>query len=440
MKKLKEYFNKNFLSLISVILIVFVFFLFIGLPLREAGGQNTIQKIYFADDITDAHQKIINKYNEINAGRIEVIPIDLPFNKFTTNERKELLTRAFRSKSDKIDVFSVDYIWVPRFAKWAEPISENFETAHKNRILKYALNSCYFNGQLVAVPLKIDVGTMYFRKDLIEHLPNYKAIEKQILESITWDELIKLQRKINIKKDSYFIYPADDYEGLVCNFFEMILNQDRTFFERGELLFNSKEPRIALNLLRNLIHKYKISPPEIKNYNEMLSCQHYVKNDGLFIRYWPEFLIDYNKHFFDPKKEPEFIRAPLPHFKGTKNASVFGGWNLMVSKFSNNKKASMDFIKYLISEEAQNIFLEGDVPPVLNTFYNNTEKYIKNKFLNFYKKLFDSGVYRPSWVEYTRISDIVAYNANKAISGEMTVDEALTNIDEMIKKQKVIIR
>jgi multiple sugar transport system substrate-binding protein len=31
-----------------------------------------------------------------------------PFQKFSTNERKELLTRSLRSKSDRIDIFSVD--------------------------------------------------------------------------------------------------------------------------------------------------------------------------------------------------------------------------------------------------------------------------------------------------------------------------------------------
>jgi multiple sugar transport system substrate-binding protein len=33
-------------------------------------------------------------FNSRNKGRIEVVPVNLPFEKFTTNERKELLARS----------------------------------------------------------------------------------------------------------------------------------------------------------------------------------------------------------------------------------------------------------------------------------------------------------------------------------------------------------
>ncbi len=57
-------------------------------------------------------------------GKIKVEAINLPFIKFSTNERKELLTRSLRSKSDKLDVFTIDLIWSSRFAKWAEPLDK----------------------------------------------------------------------------------------------------------------------------------------------------------------------------------------------------------------------------------------------------------------------------------------------------------------------------
>jgi hypothetical protein len=41
-------------------------------------------------------------------------------------ERKQLLTRALRSKSTCLDIFAVDLGRVPRFVKWAEPLAKYF--------------------------------------------------------------------------------------------------------------------------------------------------------------------------------------------------------------------------------------------------------------------------------------------------------------------------
>lgn len=89
---------------------------------KTAPATNIPARIYFADNISIAHEALIKRFNETYRGEIEVIPVNLPFSKFSTNERKELLARSLRSKSDLIDVFAVDLIWVPRFAKWCEPL------------------------------------------------------------------------------------------------------------------------------------------------------------------------------------------------------------------------------------------------------------------------------------------------------------------------------
>lgn len=436
---MKENLIKNSLSILLVVLLVMVFFLFIGIPLTDnVGNFDNVKKIYYADDITVSHQKIIDEFNELYKGRIEVIPIDLPYDKFTTNERKELLARSFRSKSDRIDLFAVDIIWVPRFAKWAEPISSDVEEKVKDCALDYALKPCYYHEKLVAVPVKIDIGTMYYRKDL---LSTYPQMAQKLNNSLTWKELINLKHNISKGKSQLYTFQGNNYEGLICSFFEMILNQDRNYFKKENVLFNTKEARRALKMLVDLVNQHKISPKEVVTFNESRSAQHFVENDGYFLRHWPEFLIDYNRYYPENKKNLEFVRAPLPHFEGTENASVFGGWNLMISKFSNNKDAAKKFLQYLISEEAQKLFLEvGDAPPILKIFYENPESYSKHEFLKFYKNLFKSGVHRPAWIEYTRISDLIAFYVKQAIENKISVEDALLSIDETIEKENIVIR
>src|SRR5512140_3173445 len=100
----------------SAIALVYVLLMRTGAGLSNDRQEPT--RVYFADNISKAHRVIIAEFNKRHAGSIEVVPVDLPFDKFSTNERKELLARSLRSKSDKIDIFAVDLIWVPRFARW----------------------------------------------------------------------------------------------------------------------------------------------------------------------------------------------------------------------------------------------------------------------------------------------------------------------------------
>ena len=105
------------IGFLVVVIIALVFFWFTPADINLK-SDNHITEIYFADNISIAHQALIDRFNLEYKNKIKVIPINLPFTKFSTNERNELLARTLRSNSSRIDVFSVDLIWVPRFAIW----------------------------------------------------------------------------------------------------------------------------------------------------------------------------------------------------------------------------------------------------------------------------------------------------------------------------------
>ncbi len=396
--------------------------------------------IYYADNITETHLKVIENFNKEYLNRYKVIPINLPFEKFSTNERKELLARSFRSKSDRIDVFAVDYIWVYRFAKWAEPLGKYFSTIQRNDLIKYAMESCYVNGDLMAMPLKIDLGVMYYRKDILQQINGFENLEEKLQNSITWKDFIKLNKEIPTENNPFYIFPADDYEGLVCSYIESILNQDRNFFDGDTIDLEAEEARRALNLLVDLVNTYETTPAKVTAFKEFTSHEYFIENNGFFLRSWPTFIYDYNFYFSDEGEKKDFGIAPLPHFEGTKPAAIFGGWNLMISKYSKNKNAAAVFIDYMLREENQKLFFdEGGSLPVVKSIYENPNSVADYDLLKFYEKQFAYGVYRPFLKDYTRISDIISYYVNKAIKSEITVEEALAEANKLINSDKVII-
>jgi len=155
----------------------------------------SVTKIYYADNISKAHQRVIDSFNKKYFGQIEVKAINLPFEKFSTNERKELLARYLRNKSDRIDLFAVDLIWVPRFAKWCIPLDRYFSKKQQEEFIKPALSSCYYDDSLMALPLYIDVALMFYRSDELKKLPNYTKIKEKLNSSITWEEFIELHKQ-----------------------------------------------------------------------------------------------------------------------------------------------------------------------------------------------------------------------------------------------------
>lgn len=404
-------------------------------------GKSTATEIYFVDNISQAHQMLIEQFNEEYKGRIKVIPVDLPFTKFSTNERKELLTRSLRSKNDRIDVFSVDLIWVPRFARWSEPLSIYFSEDELSNMIKYSLQSCYFRNQLVAVPFYIDIGVMYYRTDVLKLFPHYQQIEQKLKHSITWEELIEL-KKSNPQIDNYlYSYPAKNFEGLVCSFMEGVLSQNQSLFKGDSIKLNTPEARKTLSLLVDLIHKYKMTPPAVTRFDEVQNYNYAMRNDILLFRGWPGFSRNFDVAPEDQEKLKMVETAALPHFKNHEAASVFGGWNFMVSKFSTKKFAAVKFIKFAENRENQELlFKHAGYLPANNKVYADSLFLQANPDLTYYRELLDQGIHRPYRIEYTKISDVISYYTRMAIKEEITVSEALDQATHLINSEKVLIR
>ena len=434
-------FSKIFYVIISTILVtifMLIIYVFPTYNLNERIGGKTV-KIYFADNISPAHKKVIDLFNKKYKGHIEVIPIDLPFDKFSTNDRKELLTRYFRSKSDRIDVFSVDQIWVPRFTRWAIPLNNYISKDERNLILKYPLKSCYYNDTLYAIPLYLDIALMYYRKDLIGKLKDSKQIEKRLSESITWEELMSLQK--NFKNNPLFTFQADDFEGLMCIYTEILANMNGELMEGDSLLLKSPKAQKALQFLSDLVNKFNVSPKDVVRFKEDDSYRYYLKNNGIFLRGWTGLFknnVVGNNYLY---LKNDIAEVPTPHLQGSKPVSVFGGWNLMISKFSTKVPESITFIKFLMSEEAQKILFDvGGYVPINNKIYSDSLFLKKDPNLVFDMHLVKNGIYRPFSVKYTNVSDIVSYYLNLCIKGKLTPHDALYQADKELNSKSILLK
>lgn len=443
MSKILKYINKSSLWFITIVISIVSIIIFIYLPFQiSLFPENPIRKLYYIDNISDAHLTIIKKFNEKYKNEIEVVPVNLPFYHFTTNDRKEILTRSLRSRSDGIDIFAVDLIWISRFAKWGYPMNNRFDEKTLNKINETALKACYHYNSLVAFPLFLDLGVLYYRKDLIKNLPDGEEIEQKIQNSLTWGEFISLGKRFQASPNPYYVFTGSNFEGLMCCFHEMLSNEEsENIFNKDNINVNVEPAKRALNMLVDFIHTYKFSPFKVTSFDEYNSYIYANTNNAVFLRGWIGYHKQYRSFLKDSSASLNMEIAPLPHFRGNSTSSVFGGWSLMISKFSNRKEEALKFINFMFEKENQKILYEvGGYLPINLEVYNDSIYLNKHKELAQIQKLLSWGKHRPVLDNYTRLSEIMSRYIHKALQKDITVEEALNSATLQIKNEKVVIK
>jgi ABC-type glycerol-3-phosphate transport system substrate-binding protein len=191
----------------------------------------------------------------------------------------------------------------------------------------------------------------------------------------------------------------------------------------------------------DLVNKRHLSPKSVTDFDEQRSYAFTLEEDGVFLRGWPGFVEQFRRTYRDPSKLNNIGQAALPHFKGKDPVSVFGGWNLMISKYSLNKPAALEFVRFLQTEEIQKLLFEvGGFIPVKNSVYGDTTYLRQRVDLAYYRKLLDHGFHRPALEEYTKMSDIISHYVRLAIKEEMTVSEALEQASRIIQSNEILIK
>jgi len=429
--------------LITVIisLITIIFFLYSPFQ-KNIFTENAVRKLYYVDNISSAHMKIIQRFNQQYENMIEVVPVDLPFKNFTTNDRKEILTRSLRSRSEGIDIFAVDLIWIPRFAKWGYTMDKRFNDTILSHVNSMALKACSQNNSLVAFPMFLDMGVLYYRKDLIRKLSHGNIIEQKILNSLTWDDFISLSKQFELSKNPYYIFTGGDFEGMQCCFHEMLSNEESdNIFNKTPINLNTPPTIRALQQLVDFIYRYKISPYEVTEFDEYSSYLYANEHNAVFLRGWLGYHKQYKSFLADTSNASNMEIAPLPHFQGNNTSSVFGGWSLMISKFSNRKEEAIKFINFMFQKENQQLLYdEGGFLPINVEVYQDSIYLSKHNELSKIQNLLLWAKHRPSLKNYTRLSEIMSRYFHKALKNEISVREALNSATAQINNEKALVK
>jgi len=419
------------------ILLVILFIILI-LPNFNCSKKQPVLTIWIggAPQEVEYWEKLIGEYEKSAGEEVNVVvqPTD-------SDQRRQGLVISLQAKQPDPDVFMMDVVWIGQFVKsnWIEPLDSyikksNFDTsAFFSKVLNLV---DMYDGKLYALPVNVDGGLLYYRKDLLGKY-NYTAPPGTWQQLVEFSENIQANERISNPNFTGFVWQGAQYEGLVCTFEEFISSNRGGIMNGNTIDLNTPQNETALQFMQDLIYTYKVSPPN--TYTEMKEeevRQSFQRGDALFERNWP---YAWKLHEADdsPVKGKVGI-APLPHFDGGESASTLGGWHIGISKYSDKKAEAWKLIQFIESYQTQKKFaLNLGWNPGRKDIYSDSDVVKELPHLTKLKEVFEHAVSRPNLPYYTQVSEIIQRYVNSCLSANIQPAEALlkaqTEIDELKK-------
>lgn len=362
-------------------------------------------------------QGLIKDFEAKNPG----IRINIVEGPNATNLVEDLYTSSFLLGDSPYDLINMDVIWTPKFAAagWLLDISDRVSQDKLAEFSPQDIEAGRYNGKLYRLPIRSDVGVLYYRKDLLK--------EAGFQPPETTQELIKISQELQ-KQDKVnwgYLWQGRQYEGVVAMFVEVLEGFGGFWVNPDTLEVGLDKPETvqAIEFLQNTIQQ-RVSPPGVTTYQEEDTRRLFQSGQAAFLRSWPYVWSLANQP--DSPINGKIAIKPMVHQPGENPGACLGGWGLGIYKFSRHPQAAWKVIEYFTSEEAQRQFIlqEGYLPSRRDLF---TDPQIVAKYPHFPQLLevVEQAVLRPPIAQYAQASDILQRYLSAALTNRMSPQRAM---------------
>lgn len=374
-----------------------------------------------ANDQTGALDEMIESFNKVYPN-VVVNHESLPG---ASDDIKESLMTSLAAGDSSPDVFECDIIWVSQFAAagWLADVTEDIEPI-ADQYLGGPLSTVYYNDRAYAYPDYTDVGLLYYRSDIIDTPPT------------TWDELVELSNEYVGKDGIEYGYLFQMFQGepTSCNMLEFIKQNGGQDLVNGEFKLNSSNSVESLEFVEELISS-GVSPEGVLTHKPADSRAIFEEGNALFMRNWT------SAYALTQTEEGSQVVgkvgvAALPTGpNGSSSSGTLGGWAFAVNAYSEQTEAAKAFAEYMSSYEAQKISaLKRGTFPVVADVYDDEEVLSEQPYIAAVKDAADAAEPRPQVRDYSTVSTLFAEYIHKALTGELSNEEALETLDTKLNE------
>jgi trehalose/maltose transport system substrate-binding protein len=362
-------------------------------------------------------QQIIDEFTRETGIQVHVVP-----GSESASQRLEQELTQFRSGSGGVDVFQIDTIWTGILANYLV----NLRGALADELadeLPGAIENASTGGRIVAAPLLVEYGLLYYRTDLLKEYGFSQPPR-------TWRELetqaARIQKGERRKGRSGFwgyVWQGAEYEGLTCNALEWQSSQGGGNFVEAGHEAHVDNPQTARAFARAASWVSILSPPGVIAYMEEDSRNLWESGQAAFMRNWSYV---YRLAMQSSNLRQRFAVAAMPADTDTRS-STLGGWYLGVSRHTRHLPEAIAFVRYMTGKQVQRKrAIEGAFLPTYRSLYRDPAVLAANPFLRAIPDLPARAIQRPAQfvgADYDGLSRAYAHGVHLILTRKVNARE-----------------
>ncbi|BAU04733.1 ABC transporter substrate-binding protein [Fischerella sp. NIES-3754] len=402
---------------IVIFVVVLLGIIFVSVPPAHTQQPVVLNLLMTAPDAQPWKEGIIKDFESKNPG----IRINIIEGPNATNLLEDLYTSAFILGDSPYDLINMDVIWTPKFAAagWLLDLTDKVTESELTAFSPKDVEGGRYKGRLYRIPMRSDVGMLYYREDLLKQA-GFNPPET-FTDLIKISQALKQQDKINWG----YIWQGRQYEGLAAMFVEILKGFGGFWVNPNTLEVGLDRPETlkAIAFLKETI-QIGISPPGVTTYQEEETRRIFQSGQAAFLRSWP-----YVWPLANEKDSPirgKIAIKPMVSASGESSGACLGGWGLGISKTTKHPQEAWKAIQYFTSEAAQRRFIlqAGFVPSRRSLF---TDPQIVATYPHYPQLLevVEQAVLRPPIAQYAQTSDILQRYLSAALTNRMTPEAAM---------------
>jgi multiple sugar transport system substrate-binding protein len=337
------------------------------------GGSETINWLVTPGSI-GAHERIAEECEKSSNGAYKINIVPLPF---TPEGQRGVIVRLLREHNSSMDVATLDPPFNVELANagWLQPFTERQKSALLDGVLRAPIEAAMWQGKLYGAPWTANTQLLWYKKSVAR-----AAGVDPTQDTFTWDEMLDAA----LKTGTTIAPQGDKYEGLTVWVNAIVLGaggqilQDTDRGRNATVAINSAEGREAAALIRKVAIS-KAAPPNLSASREIEALASFEQPGGGFMVNWPFVYSALLTDVQEGRKPASFMDdlawARYPRVRADEPSKPpLGGFNLVISKFSEQKNIAYQFVQCAVSpaSEKMNLLLDGS-PAANATVYDDPE-------------------------------------------------------------------
>ncbi|MUL37718.1 ABC transporter substrate-binding protein [Gloeocapsopsis dulcis] len=377
----------------------------------------TLNLLMTAPDAQPWQQGIVRDFEAKNPD----IRINIIEGPNATNLLEDLYTSAFILGDSPYDLINMDVIWTPKFAAagWLVDLTDRMSPEELAAFSSADIEGSRYEGRLYRIPMRSDVGMLYYRTDLLE--------QAGLEPPETFADLIQVSQTLQ-QKDLVnwgYVWQGRQYEGLVAMFIEVLEGFGGFWVnpENLEVGLDRPETVQAIAFLKDTIRQ-GISPPGVTTYQEEETRRFFQSGQVAFLRNWP-YVWPLAQEEGSPLQGRIAIK-PMVGSAGRTGGASLGGWGLGISTSTRHPEEAWRAIQYFTSEEAQkNFVLNAGFVPSRRALFTDPEIVAEYPHYPQLLEVVQQAVLRPPIAQYAQTSDILQRYLSAALTNRMSAEQAM---------------